>query len=115
MYLEELIERLEQEDPDLILPLGFSYPHSYRGFYEQLAFQPVKYIFVCTMLESARNAIGQVFTGYKGGEYKMNEYSDVWLSEYGSTGETIGPILLDLLIKQGTDAMLAALMEQEDA
>ena len=40
MKLGELIEYLEKQDKDKVCPFGFYYPHSYRGYYEQLAFEP---------------------------------------------------------------------------
>ena len=98
MYLKELIEFLAARDPAIIVPLGFHKPHSYRGRYDELAFEPLENTTVGAMLECARSAIGQTYEGYKGGDYKMGEYTDVNLSEYGTTGEEIGPILLRYMI-----------------
>ena len=98
MLLKELIEILEDEDPKKILKLGFSSPHSYRGYYEELAFEPEENISVGEMLEIAKKCIGEKFYGYKGGEFIMDEYSDVWLAEWGYTGETLGPILLRFML-----------------
>lgn len=42
MYLEKLIAFLETRDPTIVVLLGFHAPHSYRGFYEQLAFEPLE-------------------------------------------------------------------------
>ena len=41
MYLKELIERLEKE-PNKFLKLGFQHAHSWRGSYENLAFEPME-------------------------------------------------------------------------
>jgi len=41
MMLSDIIETLEKYDPATIVPLGFGEPHSYRGYYDQLAFEPV--------------------------------------------------------------------------
>lgn len=98
MILKELIERLEKEDPEKIVPLGFSYPHSYRGFYSDLAFEPIENISVGQMLECAKEALDSTYEGYKGGEYTMTEYSNVWIANYGSTGESIGHILLNYML-----------------
>lgn len=98
MTLGELIEYLEKCDPDLVVPLGFARPHSYRGYYEQLAFSPARNVTVCSMLGHAKNALDATFTGYKGGEYTMRDYTDCWIAEYGSgDGQGIGPILLDYM------------------
>lgn len=101
LSLGELIAALERENPDLRLPLGFGNPHSYRGYYEQLAFEPAENVTVRSMLADARGVLGQTLTGYKGGEYRMDEHTDVWLSRYGTTGETIGPVLLRLMLERG--------------
>ncbi len=97
--LGAIIERLEQEDPEKRVRLGFWKPHSYRGFYEDLAFEPKQDVTVGEMLASARSALGSTFQGYKGGDYTMSEWATVWLANYGETGETLGPILLDSMLK----------------
>jgi len=98
MFLGELIKFLEARDPKRVVPLGFAEPHSYRGFYNDLAFEPAKDVTVGSMLACARDALGRTFQGYKGGDYKMGEYTDVWLAEYSYTGERIGPILLSFMV-----------------
>lgn len=98
MTLGELIEHLEREDPDRVVPLGFTHAHSYRGYYGDLAFEPCEHTTVGAMLAEVRGALGQTFTGYKGGEYTMGEYTDVWLAEWGRTGEGLGPILLAYML-----------------
>lgn len=54
LNLGELIEELERHDPNLRLPLGFTEPHSYRGYYDQLAFQPAADVTIGEMLADAR-------------------------------------------------------------
>ncbi|MFJ4828439.1 DUF6085 family protein [Streptomyces sp. NPDC088747] len=99
MTLGELIETLAGKDPGHVLPLGFNNPHSYRGSYTDLAFEPARNISVDAVLASARSALGKAFQGYKGGTYVMGEDTDVWLSPYGeASGESIGPTLLRLML-----------------
>jgi len=98
MTLGELIKRLEQEKPGKIVRYGFNEPHSYRGYYEDLAFEPCGPIRVSEMLRLAKEALGKEFTGYKGGEFKMGEHTDVWLAEHGKLGETLGPRLLNYIL-----------------
>ena len=98
MYLEELIEALEAADPEQTVPVGFGNPHSYRGDYSDLAFQPAANVTVASMLSAAREALGSTYHGYKGGAYTMHEYSRVWLAWYGETGESIGPVLLSYML-----------------
>ena len=96
-----IIERLEREDPRRILPIGFADPHSFRGYYEQLAFEPRRDIAVGDVLEAARSALGATYEGYKGGEYTMSEWTTCWIANYGSSSDNlIGPLLLELLLAQ---------------
>lgn len=102
MTLGELISALEAADPAAALPLGFSSPHSYRGDYMDLAFEPTANVTVGAMLADARAALGNTYQGHKGGDYTMGAYTACWLAENGSgDGETIGPILLTLLLAAG--------------
>lgn len=103
MTLGNLIAYLEKEDPTKVVPLGFHRPHSYRGYYDQLAFEPMENVTVGQMLADASSALGRTYQGYKGGSYRMGEYTDVWLSEYGSCGEMIGPVLLGYMVGRYTE------------
>ena len=98
MVLEDLIEELEKANPDIVCKVGFNNPHSYRGYYDQLAFEPVEDITVGEMLEAAKEALGSTYTGWKGGEYTMSEYTDCHLANRGNTGEELGATLLKLMI-----------------
>ena len=109
MVLKDLIEWLEGCDAGIVLPHGFHRPHSYRGFYDELAFVPAENVTIGSMLECAREALGKTYTGYKGGCYKMGEYTNVWLAEWGSTGEPISVATLEasLLIRKYHDMQSA--------
>jgi hypothetical protein len=99
MNLGMLIKYLEREDPKQSVSLGFDNPHSYRGYYDQLAFELCKDATVGDMLKLAKESVGKTFTGWKGGEYEMDEFTTVWLAEYGcGGGEVIGPVLLGLML-----------------
>ena len=95
-----IIARLEQEDPNRVLPIGFANPHSYRGNYSDLAFEPVRDITVGEMLTAARSALGTTFEGWKGGDNLMTESTDCWISLHGESADNkIGPLLLDLMLR----------------
>jgi len=95
--LKDLIDWLEQQDPELTVPYGFGEPNSYRGYYEDCAFTPRENVTFGEMLNHAKSALGKTFIGYKGGEYKMTEYTDCWIAEYGSTeSDQIGPTMMKL-------------------
>lgn len=98
MTLDQLIAALEAAPPDLRVPLGFTSPHSYRGYYSDLAFELKGDTTVGEMLDCAKSALGQTFHGYKGGQYTMRGHTDVWLAYEGRTGETIGPVLLGYML-----------------
>lgn len=97
MVLKDLIDYLEKQDLDKIVPMGFANPHSYRGDYEQLAFEPKENIAIGEMLQAAKSALGKTFDGWKGGKFNMGEYTTVNLAEQGCCGEEIGIILLDYM------------------
>ena len=98
MELFQLIKYLEKHNRDKVVVLGFNNPHSYRGHYEELAFEPVPRVTIGEMLACARGALDRTFTGYKGGDFTMYSYTPVWLSQYGDYGEALGPILLNFML-----------------
>jgi len=97
MNLKQLIEYLEKKDPGIVVPIGFADPHSYRGDYNCLGLEPRKNVTVGDMLVSVRDALGNVYQGWKGGEYRMGESTEVYLAMEGSSGEKIGTVLLDYM------------------
>ena len=64
---------------------------SWRGSYSELALE-----FACNgepmefsaFLKMLKNAVGQTFLGYKGGEFVMTEDTPVWVANYGNCGNT---------------------------
>jgi hypothetical protein len=103
MTLEELIKRLEEEDPTLILPHGFAAPASWRGSYDQLAFAPADNVTIGDMLSHAMSAIGASFEGYKGGTYLMRLGTSVHIAHWGRyNGDE------DALTPDRLDSMIAA-------
>ncbi len=89
MYLKQLIEWLEKQDPEAVVKDGFGSPHSDRGHYENLGFNPVEETTFGAMLENARSALGATFEGYKGGDYTMHEYTDCFIGRYSECGESV--------------------------
>ncbi|MER7135333.1 hypothetical protein ABT358_02170 [Streptomyces sp. NPDC000341] len=103
MTLDELLTALGKANPDLVLPNGFNSPHSYRGYYDELAFEPASNVTVGSMISAAWSAHGETYTGYKGGEYTMGRHTECWLAFEGSSGgEEITPALLDSLLAAGS-------------
>ena len=64
---------------------------SWRGSYAELALayketgtRPT----VGELLTECQAAIGETFTGYKGGEFLMSETTPIWVANYGNSGST---------------------------
>lgn len=96
--LGELIDALKLEDPAKRVPVGFANPHSWRGDYIELAFEPVADTTVGEMVAAAESAVGATYQGWKGGDFTMSEHTQVWLAEQGRLGETLGRLLLSLML-----------------
>ena len=89
MILEDLISALADLPFDKVVEDGFGEPMSWRGSYDELAFEPVEETTIGEMYKHAVSADGGVYEGYKGGAYQMNGYTDVHLAHYGECGEPI--------------------------
>lgn len=100
MTLGELIKTLEGAvacvGREHAVPHGLVSPHSYRGYYEDLAFE-IGETTLGRMLDTAKGCVGQTFNGYKGGEYTADEYTSCWVAEWGCTGETLGMMSLSCM------------------
>lgn len=69
---------------------SIGYPHSYRGYYDQLAFEAdYENRTVAEVLVDIEAANGETFEGYKGGRYRMGPSTMTWISQYGCTGRRI--------------------------
>jgi len=98
MTLGEIIVELEACDEEFVLNVGFSAPHSYRGYYECLGFEPYVDVTVGDVLKACREAHGATYEGYKGGNFTMGDETECYIAEYGRTGFAITkPILHGLL------------------
>lgn len=89
MRLGKLIAWLEQQDQTSTVKDGFGSPHSDRGDYSELGFSPEAETTFGEMLKHAKSAMGATFTGWKGGEFEMHEYTPCHIGEYGDCGEEI--------------------------
>lgn len=86
LTLGELIKFLETQPSDLLVE-GLGELDSYRGYYRDLAFEPVAtQRSVENLLVECQSAMGKVFKGYKGGDYLMGENTPLWVANYGSCG-----------------------------
>jgi hypothetical protein len=89
LTLGELIDTLRSMPPDTKVS-NLTYPHSYRGYYTDLAFEKKSGTrLACELLFECESALESTFYGYRGGEYGMNIETSVWIADYGSTGERL--------------------------
>lgn len=90
MNLERLIAILRtQTELTRVVGNGFVNPHSYRGDYAQLAFEPAVNVTVGSMLAAATSALNTEFQGYKGGTYRMDGTAWVYLAQRGYCGNEL--------------------------
>lgn len=97
LRLGALIALLEQRPADNsvsfdfcgLMPAGV---RSYRGYYDHLAIGHTAdcpaHPTVATLIRELRGAVGQIFEGYKGGSFRMDENTPVWVSNYGESHST---------------------------
>lgn len=86
MTLGKLITVLEAM-PEGALVANLCDPHSYRGYYIDLAFEHEKgQRLAVELLNECKEAIGKVFNGYKGGDFIMDESTPIWIAWYGCSG-----------------------------
>lgn len=107
MTLGQLILRLEKllaKNPNLKIRLHD--PHSYRGYYSDLAFEVEVERNIREVLSDAKYALDSEFTGYKGGEFIMDKDTPIWLSNYGYNSQL-------RLIAIGDDGKLVSSIEPE--
>jgi hypothetical protein len=90
--LGRVIFELERMPPEGKPSWGFKEPHSYRGYYECLAFRPAEDRTVGEMLADAKSAVGSFHEGYKGGWFEMELGTECYLANWGDTGV---PLTLD--------------------
>lgn len=87
LCLGELIKLLE-ENPDAEIPYGC--PHSYRGYYSDLALERQNPQFARELLaELKEKVLDKELTGYKGGEFLMSADVPLWVATYGSCGKAV--------------------------
>lgn len=103
MTLGEIITILEKLPEDKEIE-GIGNLSSYRGYYCDLAFPLIGgKTKVSDALEMCRAAMGQVFTGYKGGDFVMGALTPLWLADYGCSGKKIVAIKDDGIFETEDD------------
>jgi hypothetical protein len=96
MTLGGLIFALKDVPPSTPISTGLANPHSYRGFYSDLAFEVIgEDITAGDLLEDARESLGKTFEGYKGGDFVMHERTPLWVANHGCCGQAFVGLVYD--------------------
>ena len=101
MSIEEVLETLREKlrvSGDYNLPIGFGTPDSYRGSYDEVAFEPKRNTSLSQSIANVESAIGKRCVGYKGGEYTYDKHTSCNIAYYGSTGTPITAFLLYMML-----------------
>jgi len=89
MTLGDFIEILEQIPKNKKID-GLINPHSYRGYYSDLAFEKSSNKkTVKETIEMCKKCLGEKFIGYKGGDFYMTKNTPIWNAFYGMCGKKI--------------------------
>jgi hypothetical protein len=89
MTLGGMIAHLETLPPDTEVA-NLRNPHSYRGYYDHLAFERPKGTRPAgELLEECRQQVGSFHSGYHGGQFRMSISTPVWVACYGDLGQQL--------------------------
>lgn len=95
LTIAEPIEAGDKVEPrSIYFDFGGLSPHyfdSYRGYYDHLAIcfhDAPQCVTAADFLAKLKAADGQVFTGYKGGEFRMGPRTPVWVANHGDCDST---------------------------
>lgn len=97
MVLKEYIELLKKFNPEQRVPVGLGNPHSWRGSYDELSFEPVEDTTIGAMLATAEDCVGRTFGGWKGGDFTMTEYTTIHVDYRGRCSDVGQHLLIFLL------------------
>lgn len=103
MTLGKLIAALESM-PEGTFVANLHSPHSYRGYYSDLAFKQEDGTRpAADLLADCRACMGQSFEGYKGGNFVMGALTPLWVASYGNCGLKLMALHGDGAIETGRD------------
>lgn len=113
MTLGDFHAELSSVDPSTIVRTenfeSLGEAHSYRGYYDEIAFEsasPGVTVTAGELVQAVENAIDRVFIGWKGGDYRMDVDTPVWIS---SEGMVSGRQLMGVEFEDG----IMVLLEEE--
>lgn len=98
LTLGKAIDAFEKypKDAPVVFDVGGSPddPHSYRGYYSDLAFEPTdpqvdEHKTVTEFLSELTESLNETFNGYKGGDFIMDKDTPLWMANWGECGRAI--------------------------
>ncbi len=83
----------DDSEPEVVFDFEYMGPtgiDSWRGIYAELSlwFEADARMPLSKFITLLKNAVGETYTGYKGGEYTMSRHTPVWVANYGNSGNT---------------------------
>lgn len=89
MTLGKLISTIEKMPLDTQI-INLINPHSYRGYYGDLAFVRGEGVRSAEeLMKDCMNCLWKRFIGYKGGEFIMDPNTPIWIANYGEVGDKL--------------------------
>ena len=83
MTLGRLQKLLSVLDENRTVTYGFTHAHSWRGIYAEAAFEPAMNVPVKEMRAEVERALSETFTGWKGGDYSYDKWTEAHLDYIG--------------------------------
>lgn len=83
MKLGKMYSFLLQQPQNRTCSYGFTNPHSYRGCYDELAFEPTNNVTIEHMVSCCKRAVSETFFGWKGGEFTYTEDTPIHIAYDG--------------------------------
>jgi hypothetical protein len=100
LTIKEIIDRLQKEDPEKTLKLGWDDYCSSVANYSELGLIEKENARICDMVSVLKHAIGKTLDGYKGGKNLMEENTFVHITDdYSRSGDELTERLLEYIIK----------------
>ncbi len=97
LTLGQLVDELRKHDTSRSVCFDFcglapDEIHSYRGYYEDLCISwedSIGAVSAGKLADQLEAAIGNTFPGYKGGEFRMDRGTTLWVADWGMCSNTI--------------------------
>lgn len=83
--LENIFSKLDNDD--FVFVSSFGEPMSYRGSYDEVAFEPSYKQKLSDIKKYINKAMTEQFVGYKGGEYSYDSLTTSHIASYGNYSE----------------------------